>query len=535
MNTVLNAVQAAYLKSKPAHMMVSSFTLQTNTIMNADSSGRPKSAVIGDSLRQRLSPQHCRFGLRGGLKDRLDVIQAALKAICGADLKLENSFRSREYPQIIAAHLISIAKERGYKAEQMPTDVPQIIGNAALWHLIGKDGDSHNEGLKGVESAIKSKISSIEKQELLLAAATTDKEKSRISKKLATIREELTEKEEELKARKDGTFFKGEPKADEPEDDEDDAKDTKTSNGMDLGSGEFEIVKDLAAQALTLFVETFKGKDPGKAATKAVKDVFRKTNFTKEAVTRKYVNLFRLIFGRMTTQPQLLQSHVSTLAMAHSYSVNAISFEPDYVTAGDELQVGEKGFGFATSKDFVPQSQLYTYFSFDVHEFIEQLFGDYPNFSPATCDCILEHVTNLLLDFATGLGGSCQQSSTATDAKANLVMVELSDRQPVRHDEEFSEAVPKDVAPVLPSHEKFARSLRQFDKAYPDYVERKFLVVPEASAMLTLGPSCNEKELKAWVFAKVAGKAEKTNGIHKLAKPIVDEAHHGADAEEEED
>jgi len=430
----------AWLASLPTAMCVTTLHLQGDACENADGNGRPKSTSRGGEDRTAVSSQHNKKGARTDAKVAIPLINKTLKERCGYQLNLEMEERTVHWPSRLQDDLIAYRKEKStdpnYAAVSDSTLT--LIATKTMNCIIGKKSTAQDE-IDKLTTSINTKKESIAELESSLSGLSGGAKKE-ADKKLKQTKKNLESDEKKLRQ------LKGE---EEPEGDEETSEapaEARTNNALCLGSGEEIVLRricrmvldDLIADPDTQTNDGVRIENKTKARMKGVKE-----SLTSEARLDNGPNLIRVVFGNMATS-SLIEESDATLCMAHSFSVNRMDTRLDYMTASDDFThlYGVGGAAFISEVELAQSYQLHTFFSFDVRSAAKVLLRDYPNLGIESTSILLEGVTGILLDWAARRGHGSKRSSTAPFAWANLVMVEMTNHQPVSHADAFVVPVP---------------------------------------------------------------------------------------------
>lgn len=495
-----------WIATLPTSLMVSAFHHHAFANENSDGNGRPKVCDVGGVLRTRVSSQHNKYGLRIDIKNAIPSINQSLKQVCPDALELEAEVRTRAWPQIIENHLkefrdTSSAQDPRFK--NVSDMVVKEIAERVMGTIIrGAKDNTTNKKIEKFKVDIEKKTARIAEIENLTPKNEAEE------KKLVREQARLVKDVEKLKA-EHASVLSGE----DIESEDSEEEDTRTNNALALGYGEREAIFRICQQVIMEMVnrpeDVAKNKNgPVAFADDLLKEKMKGVNLTKKGQTMFGPNIQRLLTGNMPTTDLLITS-TPTLAMAHSYSVNESRTTLDYITATDDMAnlAGSRGAALVTELELAMSYQLFTFMSWDVREFAKTLHNDFPNLGIQGLSTIIEGVTDVLLTWAAQRGHGSRAGSTAPFAWANLLVVETTNAQTVRHDEAFVVPVARKNV-IQESHNRLADALQDFDMAYPGAVVRAAMVGPDVknTRMTEVATVLDFPRLKTWTVNQVTGR-----------------------------
>jgi CRISPR system Cascade subunit CasC len=183
-------------------------------------------------------------------------------------------------------------------------------------------------------------------------------------------------------------------------------KDSAKRQALFFGKPEIDYLREKALACLD-------APEPAKAA-----EAFFKEERANLRVLKHGAGLESALFGRMMTSDPSANTDAA-IHVAHALSVHRIERDLDYLTAVDDL---DEGTGAAGLFDVELTSALYYgYVVVDVPLLIANLAND-----ALTAGKVIEHLIHLIAEVSPG----AKKGSTAPYARAEVLLVEVGDRQP---------------------------------------------------------------------------------------------------------
>ncbi|MEK0082419.1 type I-E CRISPR-associated protein Cas7/Cse4/CasC [Benzoatithermus flavus] len=180
------------------------------------------------------------------------------------------------------------------------------------------------------------------------------------------------------------------------------------------------------------------------------------------------------LFGRMVTS-DLIANTDAAIHVAHAFTVHEEESESDYFTVVDDLKDRAEGDDAGSAGIFdteLTSGLYYGYVVVDVPGLVANLGGE-----RALAGRVVEHLLHLIATVSPG----AKLGSTAPYGWAQLMLVELGDRQPRSLANAFRDPVPLDRrGDTLPKAlRQLAAHLAKLDAAYGVEEERRFLSVED--------------------------------------------------------
>lgn len=196
------------------------------------------------------------------------------------------------------------------------------------------------------------------------------------------------------------------------------------------------------------------------------------------------------LFGRMVTSDPAANIE-APVHVSHAFTVHGQESETDYLTAVDDLDSG----GADTIQDTELTSGLYYgYVVIDVPGLIANCGGDC-----ALAGRIVYSLVHLIAEVSPG----AKRGSTAPYGRADLMLLEMGDRQPRSLATAYRKAIPHDLdraAQALADH------LAKLDAAYATGEERRHLSLADASPPASTAGTL--VDLARWAEGLVSGVAQ---------------------------
>ena len=161
------------------------------------------------------------------------------------------------------------------------------------------------------------------------------------------------------------------------------------------------------------------------------------------------------LFGRMITSDPEANTEAA-IHVAHSFTVHAEESESDYFTVVDDLAAADAGAAGVFDSELT-SGLFYGYVVVDVEGLVANLGGD-----RTLAGRVVEHLLHLIATVSPG----AKRGSTAPYAWADLMLVELGDRQPRSLSGAFRRPVPLRDDVLDGALAAMGTQLASFDRAY---------------------------------------------------------------------
>lgn len=250
----------------------------------------------------------------------------------------------------------------------------------------------------------------------------------------------------------------------------DGAEEVDLQTGQAVLFGQPEIAY-LCEQARLCCADAADAKAARAAAEAFFKDKDVKANLK---ALRHGAGLESALFGRMVTS-DLIANTDAAIHVAHAFTVHEEESESDYFTVVDDLKGRAEGDDAGSAGIFdaeLTSGLYYGYVVVDVPGLVANLGGE-----RALAGRVVEHLLHLIATVSPG----AKLGSTAPYGWAQLMLVELGDRQPRSLANAFRDPVPLDRrGDTLPKAlRQLAAHLAKLDAAYGAEEERRFLSVED--------------------------------------------------------
>lgn len=236
--------------------------------------------------------------------------------------------------------------------------------------------------------------------------------------------------------------------------------DPKSRQALFFGEPEIAFLADHARRALA--------EPDAKKAAAAIEAFFKDQRANLRAL-KDGAGLESALFGRMVTSDPAANRDAA-IHVAHALTVHAIERELDYMTAVDDLTSREEGddAGAAGLFDMELTSGLYYgYVVVDVDLLAKNLSGE-----RNVAARVVQHLLHLIAKVSPG----AKRGSTAPYAHAELMLVEVGERQPRTLANAFRDPVPLKTNRLLDATvERLAAHLSRLDNAYGAEEARRVL------------------------------------------------------------
>jgi hypothetical protein len=523
-----NPATLAWIAKLPVAMTIAVLCPQANVNENADFNGRPKTCPLGDGQRTMKSSQHVKHGERSQkvFEPLLARVEERLTRECGDAVRVEMDSRSILWPNVIAS------KIRAFRDEQMGTDPSYAAATDDVCRAIGVSimqcvtGGSGNNKVDTRITDLKGKVDSMTAK---LAAAKTDKDRSKLAARLADAQDELKQFTEE---------------GDE---------DGRGDNILTLGQGEQEVIVNLAKQAVTNFTKAPAPKEDGgkkdgpppmvkvvDAVVQKLFTAFKGTTLTARATEGgRTVRLHRLLFGNMSTTQFVAESR-ATLCRSHSFSVNKqkegeSSFIDTLIASDDhafEFGEGNKGASHITEFEYASYS-MFGFESWNVRQAAKNLLAECPTFGPKEISIVLEETAAHLVRTNARGGQGSRESRAPAYSPADTVVVEMTMEQPTTPAAAFFKSIPMSGDIRDQAESALAREIANMDAGYGPPAARAALpwnrLDTAASPISKVALPLSLAELQAWAACTVVSKpyqVAQANGKakHAVSTPAVGDA-----------
>ena len=265
----------------------------------------------------------------------------------------------------------------------------------------------------------------------------------------------------------------------------------KSRQALLLGRSEVTFLAKIAQDAITAAatakgaeaaLDARFGKGPGKQNLASLRDS-GKLNAGLESA----------LFGRMVTSDPEANTDAA-IHVAHAFTVHAEESESDYFTVVDDLTqaAGESGAGGIFETELT-SGLFYGYVVVDIPGLTANLGSD-----PALAAKVVEHLLHLVATVSPG----AKKGSTAPYAYAELMLLELGNRQPRSLAGAFRAPVRADGDLLASALAALGQHMTQFDAAYGAKEERAALCRAAASLPGVLPPMPLDA-LAQWAAAAV--------------------------------
>jgi len=276
----------------------------------------------------------------------------------------------------------------------------------------------------------------------------------------------------------------------------DDQGDLKTAQVIALGQPEIDYLKKVA--------ERIASETKVADAAKAVDALDKELRENLKAMRKATAGLDGAMFGRMVTSDILARTDAA-VHVAHAFSVHAEEAENDYFTAVDDLvrERDELGSGHLGDAELT-SGVFYGYVVVDVPQLVGNLEGvERSEWTTADRTLAGRAVENLLHLIATVSPGA-KRGSTAPYAYAQLMLVELGDRQPRSLANAFLRPVELDGRPgvLCAAVKAMGRHLADFDGMYGAAEERRICAMTDVTD-IAVGKAASLDELAKWVRSRL--------------------------------
>lgn len=262
-------------------------------------------------------------------------------------------------------------------------------------------------------------------------------------------------------------------------------KDSAKRQALFFGKPEIDYLREKALACLD-------APEPAKAAEAFFKDERANLRALKHGA-----GLESALFGRMMTSDPSANTDAA-IHVAHALSVHRIERDLDYLTAVDDL---DPGTGAAGLFDVELTSALYYgYVVVDVPLLISNLAND-----AQTAGKVIEHLIHLIAEVSPG----AKKGSTAPYARAEVLLVEVGDRQPRTLANAFRNPIALGSNRLFEeSAEKMAEYLGKLDSAYNTGEARKAVNLSDAALPNT--QAADLASIAAWAAQEI-GYSEATH------------------------
>jgi len=268
-----------------------------------------------------------------------------------------------------------------------------------------------------------------------------------------------------------------------------------------LGEPELEF---LLQQARTLCAEIENPKE----AKKAVKQHFKGEAKKNLADLERGAGLSAALFGRMVTSDILARGDAA-VHVAHAFTVNSESAEPDYFTAVDDLLSGEDdrelGSGHIGSTELTT-GLFYGYVVVDLPLLVSNLEGcsrrDWLSADRELAAQVMERLAKIIATVSPG----AKVGSTAPYSYAHWVLAEMGEAQPRSLANAFLKPVPVQGDLIDNTYKAVADHLSDLDTNYGAVEARRFTALGPVDSLAAALPSEQRVSLPSladWIGGQV--------------------------------
>ncbi len=264
-------------------------------------------------------------------------------------------------------------------------------------------------------------------------------------------------------------------------------KDNAKRQALFFGKPEVDYLREKALACL-------EAPEPGKAA-----ETFFKEERANLRSLKHGAGLESALFGRMMTSDPSANTDAA-IHVAHALSVHRIERDLDYLTAVDDL---DEGTGAAGLFDVELTSALYYgYVVVDVPLLISNLADD-----TVAAGKVVQHLIHLIAEVSPG----AKKGSTAPYSRAELLLVEMGDRQPRTLANAFRNPIPLGSNRLFEdAADELAKYLAKLDVAYNTGEARK--AVNLSDVQLPNTQSADLATIAGWVSQKIVESESGTQG-----------------------
>lgn len=256
-----------------------------------------------------------------------------------------------------------------------------------------------------------------------------------------------------------------------------------------LGRPEISYLSQLAQDAAD--TGTVKGAE-AKLAERFVKGLGKANLKALLAGASIPAGLEGALFGRMMTSDPAANTEAA-IHVAHSFTVHAEESESDYFTVVDDLAPADAGTAGVFDSELT-SGLFYGYVVVDVAGLVANLGGD---------RALAGRVVDSLLHLIATVSPGAKRGSTAPYAWADLVLVELGDRQPRSLSAAFRAPVPLRDDVLAGALAALGKQLANLDRAYGGSEDRAMACTMDAGL-----PDVRSRpldDLAAWAAGAVRG------------------------------